>query len=97
MLLYRGTFLGHCPHSTGIYLCYNQVGRHRRQTCSTTRSIEGDQCRGLDSVETTGEKAACLHDATPAFDHEDNLDGQCDKNKEILERTGLPSDLWKIF
>ena len=24
----------------------------------------------------TGEKAACLHDATFAFDHEDNLDGQ---------------------
>ena len=35
--------------------------------------------RGLDSVQTTGEKAACLHDATSAFDHEDNLDGQCDK------------------
>ena len=32
--------------------------------------------RGLDSVQTTGEKAACLHDATSAFDHEDNLDGQ---------------------
>ena len=27
----------------------------------------------------TGEKAACLHDATYAFDHEDNLDGQSDK------------------
>ena len=27
----------------------------------------------------TGEKAACLHDATSAFDHEDNLDGQSDK------------------
>ena len=26
-----------------------------------------------------GEKAACLHDATSAFDHEDNLDGQSDK------------------
>ena len=26
----------------------------------------------------TGEKAACLHDATSAFDHEDNLDGQSD-------------------
>ena len=35
--------------------------------------------RGLDSVQTTGEKAACLHDATSAFDHEDNLDGQSDK------------------
>ena len=27
----------------------------------------------------TGEKAACLHDATYALDHEDNLDGQSDK------------------
>ena len=27
----------------------------------------------------TGEKAACLHDATSAFDHEDNLDEQNDK------------------
>ena len=35
--------------------------------------------RCLDSVQTTGEKAACLHDATSAFDHEDNLDGQSDK------------------
>ena len=34
--------------------------------------------RGLDSVHTTGEKAACLHDATFAFNHEDNLDGQSD-------------------
>ena len=35
--------------------------------------------RGLDSVQTTGEKAACLHDATSVFDDEDNLDGQSDK------------------
>ena len=35
--------------------------------------------RCLDSVQTTSEKAACLHDATSAFDHEDNLDGQRDK------------------
>ena len=35
--------------------------------------------RGLDSVQTTGEKAACLHDATSEFDHEGNLDGQSDK------------------
>ena len=27
----------------------------------------------------TGEKAACLHDATSVFDREDNLDGQSDK------------------
>ena len=33
----------------------------------------------MDSVHMTGEKAACLHDATSAFDHEDNLDGQSDK------------------
>ncbi len=30
------------------------------------------------SIQTTGKKAACLHDATSAFDHEDNLDGQSD-------------------
>ena len=35
--------------------------------------------RGLDSVQMTGEKVASLHDATSAFDHEDNLDGQSDK------------------
>ena len=35
--------------------------------------------RGLDSVQTTGEKVACLHDAISAFDHGDNLDGQSDK------------------
>ena len=33
----------------------------------------------LDSVQTTGKKAECLHDATFAFDHEDNLDGQSGK------------------
>ena len=33
----------------------------------------------MGSVQTTGEKSACLHDATSAFDHEDNLDGQSDK------------------
>jgi len=35
--------------------------------------------RGLDSVQTTSEKAVCFHDATFALDHEDNLDGQSDK------------------
>ena len=35
--------------------------------------------RGLDNVQTTGEKAACLRGATSAFDHEDNLDGKSDK------------------
>ena len=44
----------------------------------------------MHSVQTTREQVACLHDATSAFDHEDNLDGQR-KNKEILDRTGLPS------
>ena len=39
--------------------------------------------RVLDSVQTTGEKAACLHDATSAFDHEDNLEGQSDKQGNI--------------
>ena len=35
--------------------------------------------RGLDNVRTSCEKAACHHDATSASDHEDNLDGQSDK------------------
>ena len=35
--------------------------------------------RGMNRVQTTCEKPACLHDATSAFDHEDNLDGQSDK------------------
>ena len=35
--------------------------------------------RGLDSVQTIDGKAACLQDATCAFDHEDNLDGQSGK------------------
>ena len=30
----------------------------------------------------TGEKAACLHDATSAIDHKDNLDGQSDKQRD---------------
>ena len=37
--------------------------------------------RGLDSVQTTGEKAACLHGATSAVNYEDNLDGQSDKQE----------------
>ena len=45
--------------------------------------------RGLDSVQTTCEKAACLHDATSAFDHEDNLDVDKVANNVILERTGV--------
>ena len=32
----------------------------------------------------TGEKAGCPHDATSAFDHEDNLDGQTDKQGHAL-------------
>ena len=35
----------------------------------------------MDSVQTTGEKVACLHGATSAFDHEDDLDGQSDKQR----------------
>ena len=34
--------------------------------------------RGLDSVQMTGDKAAWLHGATSAFEHEDNLDEQSD-------------------
>ena len=51
----------------------------------------------MDSVQTTGEKAASLNDATSAFDHEDNLDGQSDKQGHIrTDRTaiyGRSSDL----
>ena len=36
--------------------------------------------RGLGSVQMTDKKAAFLHDATSAFDHEDKLDGQSNKN-----------------
>ena len=35
--------------------------------------------RGLDSVQPTGEKAACRHDATSAVDHKDNMYGQSEK------------------
>ena len=45
--------------------------------------------RGLESVQKTGEKAACFHDATSAFDHEDNLDGQSDKQGHT--RTDRPA------
>ena len=31
------------------------------------------------NIQTTDEKAACLHYATSAFDHEDNLNGKSDK------------------
>ncbi|KAK2189444.1 hypothetical protein NP493_106g01008 [Ridgeia piscesae] len=49
--------------------------RYTVQSCCPPSNTE----RSLDSVQTTVEKAACLHDATSAFDHEDNLDGQSDK------------------
>jgi len=35
--------------------------------------------QGQDSVQTTGEKSVCFHDAISAFDHKHNLDGQSDK------------------
>ena len=37
--------------------------------------------RDLDNVQTTGAKAACLHDATSTFDNEDNPDAQNDKQR----------------
>ena len=41
-------------------------------------------------MQTTGEKAACLHDATSVFNHEDNLDGQSDKQGHIrTDRTAI--------
>ena len=46
--------------------------------------------RGLDSVHTTGEKDACLYDATSSFDHEDNLVGQSDKKGNTrTDRTAI--------
>ena len=38
-------------------------------------------------MQTIGEKAACLHDATSAFDHEDNLDGQRTDRAAIYGRS----------
>jgi hypothetical protein len=47
-------------------------------------------------IQTTDEKVACLHGATSAFDHEDNLDGQSDKQGNIRTDTaaiyGMSSD-----
>ena len=49
--------------------------RYNVQSCCPPSYTEPMPC----SVQTTGEKAARLHDATSAFDHEDNLVGQSDK------------------
>ena len=35
----------------------------------------------MDSIQTTSEKAACFHGKTSAFDQEDNLAGQTDKQE----------------
>ena len=52
----------------------------KRQDISCSRAVHPPiRSRGQDNVHTTSEKAACLHDATSAFDHQDNLDGQSDK------------------
>ena len=54
----------------------------KRQDIPCNRAVHPPiRSRGLDSVQTTGEKAACFHDATSALDHEDNLDGQSDKQR----------------
>ena len=62
---------------------------------TTNRAVHPPiRTRGLDSVQTTGEKAACLHDATSAFDHEDNLDGQSDKQGNTrTDRAAFKEDL----
>ena len=61
---------------------------YTRDSGTTTMRVKGKIYRavhptigtgGLDSEQTTGEKAACLHDSTSAFDHEDNMDRQRDK------------------
>ena len=47
-------------------------GLKARYTCN--RAVHPRiRSRGMDSVQTTDDKAACLHDATSAFDHEDNI------------------------
>ena len=51
--------------------CNRAVHSHIRSRC-------------LDNTQTTGEKAACHHDATSGFDHEDNLNGQSDKQGNTL-------------
>ena len=50
--------------------------------------------RGQGSVQTTGNKAACFHDATSAFDHEDNMDGQSEKQGNTrMDRASIYDDL----
>ncbi|KAK2187166.1 hypothetical protein NP493_173g03031 [Ridgeia piscesae] len=51
--------------------------RYTVQSCCPPSYMEPIWSRGLDSLQTTGEKAACLHDATSAF--EDNVNGQSAK------------------
>jgi len=44
----------------------------------------------MDSVQTTDKTVACLHDATYAFDRDDNLDGQSNKQgKPQTDRAAL--------
>ena len=50
--------------------------------------------RRLDSVQTTGEKAACLHDATSAFDYMDKVTNKWQTRKYSHEQG---CHLWKIF
>ena len=60
--------------------------RYTVQSCCPSRI----RSRYLDNVHTTCEQATCFHDATSAFDHGDNLDGQSDKQGNT-QWTGLPS------
>ena len=58
--------------------------------CGLKARYSVQSCCPSSYKETTGEKAACLHDATSAFDHEDNLDGQSDKQRNTrTERAAI--------
>ena len=58
---------------------YQQCSTMLSETWGMASTYSPDRALTYSTSHTTGEKAACLHDATSAFDHEDNLDGQSDK------------------
>ena len=87
-------YRGRCPrlvHLSADYAPRHWNNQHVSMLVKGKRSVHPPlRSRSQDSVQTMGEKAACLHDETSAFDHENNLDGNI-KKKEIPERRGLPS------
>ena len=87
-------YRGRCPrlvHLSADYAPRHWNNQHVSMLVKGKRSVHPPlRSRSQDTVQTMGEKAACLHDETSAFDHEKNLDGNVTK-KEIPERRGLPS------